>query len=217
MSAFAAYLPAVEEPSQAQLQALALDLLSNVSAATADSSASACLHLWPTFSWSTNATAAAPAAAAGAPAHATPAHEQSAQEAATADQQSLPLHISISRTVPIKRIQIDSLQAALSKQLKPFKACRLQLQGLVCLVNDSATRSFVGVQVAAGDKQVRRSAVCSMWVVRSVVLPDTANMHAAGSLGCGAGNRPIQQKGTRWSDYGLVDNKARKLVVFVPG
>jgi hypothetical protein len=62
--------------------------------------------------------------------------------------------MSISRTVPIKRIQIDSLQAALSKQLKPFKPCRVQLQGLVCLVNDAAKRSFVGIRVAAGEKQV---------------------------------------------------------------
>jgi hypothetical protein len=62
--------------------------------------------------------------------------------------------MSISRTVPIKRIQIDSLQAALSKQLKPFKPCRVQLQGLVCLVNDGATRSFVGIRVATGERQV---------------------------------------------------------------
>lgn len=156
----------VEEPAQAQLQELALDLLSNVSAATADSSASV-LHLWPTFPWSsTYDTAAAPAAAAAS----APAQQQSSareqqspqQQEAPADsqqqqqQQSLPLHISISRTVPIKRIQADSLQAALTKQLKPFKACRVQLQGLLCLVNDPGSRSFMGVKVAAGEKQVVR-------------------------------------------------------------
>lgn len=66
--------------------------------------------------------------------------------------------MSISRTVPIKRIQIESLQAALSKQLKPFKACRVQLQGLVCLANDTRSRSFVGIQVAQpGRQQVRGS------------------------------------------------------------
>jgi hypothetical protein len=88
------------------------------------------------------------------------------------DQQQLPLHMSISRTVPIKRVQIDSLQAALTKQLKPFKACRVQLQGLVCLVNDAATRSFVGVKVAAGEARV---SVC-LSVVVSVFVCDVYGM-----------------------------------------
>jgi hypothetical protein len=102
------------------------------------------LYLWPTFALS---PAQAAIAAAG------PARVQQHTSQDTAEQQ-LPLHMSISRTVPIKRIQIESLQAALTKQLKPFKACRVQLQGLVCLVNESATRSFVGIKVATGEKLV---------------------------------------------------------------
>jgi hypothetical protein len=80
--------------------------------------------------------------------------------------------MSISRTVPIKRIQIDSLQAALTKQLKPFKACRVQLQGLVCLVNDAATRSFVGVEVAAGEARVSTvyGSVCDVHEIVAVLF-----------------------------------------------
>jgi hypothetical protein len=106
------------------------------------------LYLWPTFDLApTNAGTAAAVTEAGTAA----AQQRPSQGAA---EQQLPLHLSISRTVPIKRIQIESLQAALTKQLKPFKAFRAQLQGLVCLANDTATRSFVGIKVATGEKQV---------------------------------------------------------------
>lgn len=154
-------LIAVDEPARAQLQALATELLSNVARATAGAAPPSetgstasnrpdAIHLWPTFAWAPEAASTAPASAAAAPAGTL---GQQDPQSDAADQQ-LPLHLSISRTVPIKRIQIDSLQAALSKQLKPFKSCRVQLQGLVCLVNDAATRSFVGIRVATGEKQV---------------------------------------------------------------
>lgn len=68
--------------------------------------------------------------------------------------QQLPIHMSVSRTVPIRRCQIESLQAALVKQLKAFKACRVCLHGLVCLVNDSKTRSFVGLRMSLGEHKV---------------------------------------------------------------
>lgn len=109
------------------------------------------VQLWPTFDW----TAAAPQ---HQPQNGTTSASATAAAADQQQQQQLPLHMSISRTVPIKRIQIESLQAALTKQLKPFKAFRVQLQGLLALVNDAKARSFVGVRVAAaGEKQVSRA------------------------------------------------------------
>lgn len=48
----------------------------------------------------------------------------------------------------------------------------MQLQGLVCLVNDAATRSFVGVKVAAGEARV---SVC-LSVVVSVFVCDVYGM-----------------------------------------
>lgn len=106
------------------------------------------LYLWPTFDLPPAQAGTAAAVSAPGPAA---VQQRPSQDAA---EQQLPLHMSISRTVPIKRIQIESLQAALSKQLKPFKAFKVQLQGLVCLVNDAATRSFVGIKVATAEKLV---------------------------------------------------------------
>jgi hypothetical protein len=154
-------LSAVDEAAQAQLQALTATLLSQCITATAAAAArnggtsntaargTAGVQLWPTFSWKPSEASGTPTAMAAAPARAAAAAAQD-----TTDQQ-LPLHMSISRTLPIKRIQMDSLQAALTKQLKPFKAFKVQLQGLLCLVNDADTRSFVGVRAAAGEQQVR--------------------------------------------------------------
>lgn len=194
-------MSAVDASAAAQLQSLAVDLLSKVTKATASSTlgssspsipetaqhdtavgratgkiapstsaqaatsmAAECssggLHLWPTFPWTTAAAAppiTAAGAAAGTSATATALASAAAAQGPDAADQQLPLHMSISRTVPIKKVQIDSLQAALTKQLKPFKGFKLQLQGLLCLVNDSATRSFVGIKVATGEKQVGTS------------------------------------------------------------
>lgn len=62
--------------------------------------------------------------------------------------------MSLSRTVAVRHAQIASLKAALAKQLRPFKAFKLQLAGLVCLVNDNHSRSFVGIKAAPGQPQV---------------------------------------------------------------
>jgi hypothetical protein len=105
------------------------------------------MQLWPTH----------PFHAAGGAAPQTAQHADPEQPPQPPPQQ-LPLHISISRTVPIRHIQIESLKVALTKQLKPFKAARVSLAGLCALRNDAATRSFVGIRVAAGAQQVRAHA-----------------------------------------------------------
>lgn len=83
--------------------------------------------------------------------------------------QQLQLHMSLSRTVPIKHIQIASLKAAVSKQLKPFKRFKVELQGLTCLVNDAGTRSFVCLKVSKGLQQVRtllvKSSLCNSRII----------------------------------------------------
>lgn len=135
------------------------------------------LQLWPTYAWSS----------AGAP------QQTSSSSSDNTSEQQLPLHMSISRTVPIKRIQIESLQAALSKQLKPFKAFKVQLQGLVCLVNDAKARSFVGLRVSCGEKQVSPAHACP---VMSEQICQHTRQHSGSCAACtcGAGrlgSRPL--------------------------
>ncbi len=78
-------------------------------------------------------------------------------ECASADADATAsLHLSLSRTVPARRVQVVSLVAALSRQLRPFRRFPVQLQGLTCLVNDAGTRSFVGARVTAGHEQLLR-------------------------------------------------------------
>jgi hypothetical protein len=85
------------------------------------------------------------------------------------------LHLSLSRTVPIRHIQADSLRAALTRQLRPFRSFPLTLSGLTCLVNDTHSRTFVGIKAAVGRKHVcflppallrSRVAICRLpWAV----------------------------------------------------
>jgi hypothetical protein len=50
--------------------------------------------------------------------------------------------------------QAASLKAAPEKQLRPCRAFKVQLEGLVCLTNEPKTRSFMCIQVATGLQQV---------------------------------------------------------------
>lgn len=146
-------------PAQCEekLQALATALMAQCPSGTRGTAAAedVLCHLWPTCK-----PAEAAAAAGPAPPHAvTQLESQQAANGASAAAPApapaqLPLHLSLSRTVPLRRIQFASLLAALGKQLRPFKACHVQLQGLMCLLNDNATRCFVGIRVANGDAQV---------------------------------------------------------------
>ncbi|KAF6251293.1 hypothetical protein COO60DRAFT_653935 [Scenedesmus sp. NREL 46B-D3] len=82
-------------------------------------------------------------------------HEQTGTEG-SAPAQALPLHMSLSQTVPIRYGQAASLKAAVAKQLRPCRRFGAQLSGLACLTNEPKTRSFVCLRVAAGLQQVLR-------------------------------------------------------------
>jgi hypothetical protein len=70
-----------------------------------------------------------------------------------------PLHVSLSRTVPIKATQmhslISTLQDCLGQALDSSRASqRFTLHGLECYVNDFSSRTFAAVEVADGKPAV---------------------------------------------------------------
>jgi hypothetical protein len=139
------------------------DLIPNYDTHTKDdcsdsSSSSSKLRLWPTCPASNALNGSSIACSTEL---AEPQQQQQQQQQVgpqgtdgTDKPHSLPLHLSLSQTVPIRYGQTASLKAALEKQLRPCRAFKLQLEGLVCLTNEPKTRSFVCIRVASGLQQV---------------------------------------------------------------
>ena len=78
-----------------------------------------------------------------------------------AKEQQLPYHISLSRTVAIRREQISPLKAALKQSLIKCKRAAVALKGLATFANDEGSRSFVSVMVEQGHEEV--SVSCTWW------------------------------------------------------
>jgi hypothetical protein len=116
------------------------------------SSGSRKLQLWPTCSAS-NGSSIACGTEPAEPQQQQQQQQQLGQKGAEGTN-SLPLHLSLSQTVPIRYGQAASLKAALEQQLRPCRKFKLQLAGLVCLTNEPKTRSFVCIRVASGSQQV---------------------------------------------------------------
>jgi hypothetical protein len=150
---------AVHGVAAQQLHVLANALIAACAVANLDTHTQGCsgssskLRLWPTCAASDCSTACSTEGA-------DPQQQQQQQQAGsqgtdnTDTAHSLPLHLSLSQTVPIRYGQAASLKAALEKQLRPCRTFKLQLQGLVCLTNEPKTRSFVCIRVATGLQQV---------------------------------------------------------------
>lgn len=64
------------------------------------------------------------------------------------------LHISLSRTVPIKHRQIQSLTTQVARNIRKLPPYSITLTGLRAMVNEDRTRSFVCLDVAAGRRNV---------------------------------------------------------------
>jgi hypothetical protein len=115
----------------------------------------------------------------------TAAGEAPQQQQRQQQQQQLPLHISISRTLPIRATQRDSVRAALAQQLRPHsRAFSVALQGLVALRNEGGTRTFVGIKVAAGHKQV--CVGVGLGTVERTRRPSLLQAHVRVVRACGA-------------------------------
>jgi hypothetical protein len=120
------------------------------------------LLLWPTCPFANSSSCTSSSAATDC---ATNPQQQQQQQPDAAGEggtppHALPLHLSLSQTVPIRYGQAASLKAALEKQLRPCRKFTLQLSGLVCLTNEPRTRTFVSLRVATGLQQVRQR--CAM-------------------------------------------------------
>lgn len=60
------------------------------------------------------------------------------------------VHISLSRTVPIRAGQIDTFKSLLRKQLRKFKPFQCRFGDLVVLRNDERTTCFVAIAIEGG-------------------------------------------------------------------
>jgi hypothetical protein len=69
-------------------------------------------------------------------------------------EQQLPYHISLSRTVAIRREQIGPLKAALKQGLSKCRRAAIALKGLSTFANDEGSRTFVSLMVEQGCKEV---------------------------------------------------------------
>jgi hypothetical protein len=161
----------VPEAAAQQLQALAAELIAACTAAelatqcdqqstasnSSSSSSSSRLLLWPTCPPVPASIDTIVGSQEELPANPQQQQQQQQEEAAQmAQSAALPLHMSLSRTVPIRYGQAASLAAALEKQLRPCRKFRGLLSGLVCLTNEPKTRSFVCLRVADGVQQVSK-------------------------------------------------------------
>lgn len=67
------------------------------------------------------------------------------------------LHLSLSRTVAIRHLQISELVAKLKRALLRTERFIMSFQGWEAFVNDDGTRTFLAVPVSQGHAQVCRS------------------------------------------------------------
>ncbi|MEW5302708.1 MAG: hypothetical protein WDW36_005462 [Sanguina aurantia] len=63
-------------------------------------------------------------------------------------------HVSLSRTVPMRFHDTESLLMELKRELRAMQGGSLIMSGLRCFVNDEGTRSFISVPLCTGKAQV---------------------------------------------------------------
>jgi hypothetical protein len=82
-----------------------------------------------------------------------------------------PLHISVSRTVPIKYHWIEPMSSALRAQLSTVNKFEYSLGEVSCYVNDEGTRSFLALDITSGHSKFCDVVRCVDKVFRSYGLP----------------------------------------------
>lgn len=84
------------------------------------------------------------------------AHPPSASQRQTSPAPSVDHHVSLSRTVPVRMPQIETLMEALRRGARRFSACDAGLSGLKVFVNDEGTRTFIALKIEQGSEAVCR-------------------------------------------------------------